>query len=546
MSRLGSIVAIAWILSGAAEAWAAAASLEAADRAVAGSQLEVRWTGPGAAGDFISIDAPGAPEGTYGPYAYPSTGNPLSIRVPDEPGEYVLRYHVASGYAVIATRPLAVTAPGATLEAAAAVGIGATLAISWTGPGHDGDFISIDTAGADDRSYGPYAYPKSGNPVSIRAPEAPGDYLIRYHMAASYRVIGSRPLRVEAATASLTAPDSVTAGSVFEVSWQGPGNTGDFITLVAPTIADGKWGRSNGYTQRGNPVKMEAPREPGTYELRYLTGQSYRTLAKAALEVAPSAMASLRVVTDAADATAGLAAVEIVLDASGSMLQRLGDARRIEIAKDALVELTRALPDGTSFALRVFGHKEAGSCRTDLELPLAPLDRAAAIARIGSLEAMNLAKTPIAASLGKVRDDLAGVSGAALVVLVTDGEETCGGDPKGAIEALRAAGLDVRIDIVGFAVDEVVLKDTFREWARLGGGSFFDAQDAEQLSAGVQATLRPTYEVLAGESVVAGGVVNGDPVELPAGRYRVRLRGGDARDLGEHALEPGTPRELRY
>jgi len=48
------------------------------------------------------------------------------------------------------------------------------------------------------------------------------------------------------------------------------------------------------------------------------------------------------------------------------------------------------------------------------------------------------------------------------------------------------------------------------------------------------------------DRVVAGGVVNGDPVELPAGRYRVRLRGGGTQDLGEHDLEPGTPLELRY
>ena len=138
---------------------------------------------------------------------------------------------------------------------------------------------------------------------------------------------------------------------------------------------------------------------------------------------------------------------------------------------------------------------------------------------------MNLAKTPIGASLLKVRDDLKGVKGPMLVVLVTDGEETCDGDPKAAIQSLRSAGLDVRVNIVGFAVDEVVLKETFREWARVGNGGYFDAQNGEQLKNAMRATLRPTYQVLAGGKVIATGTVNGDPIEIPAGSYKVRIPG---------------------
>jgi Mg-chelatase subunit ChlD len=527
---------------------AVTATLEADASVAAGGTLRVAWRGPNSPGDFISIDPQGAGERDYGNYAYPANGNPIELKAPDAPGDYALRYHLGQSYRVIGSRPLRVGAVGATLEHGASAIAGSGLSVTWSGPGNPGDFVSIDASGAAERDYGNYAYAVAGKPLEIRVPDEPGDYLVRYHLAASYGVIGSSPLRVEPATASLTAPASVTAGSVFEVGWKGPNNSGDFITLIEPAAADGKYGPANGYTQRGNPVRLEAPRKAGDYELRYLTGQSYRTLAKASLRVTPSAaLAQLRVVTDAASAGSAFAAVEFVLDASGSMLQRLGGVRRIEIAKTALVELaSKELPDGTAFALRVFGHKEAGSCRTDLELPLAPIDRGAAMARIQTLGAMNLAKTPIGASLLKVREDLAGVTGAALVVLVTDGEETCDGDPKAAIQALRAAGLDVRVNVVGFAVDEVVLKETFREWAQLGGGGFFDAQDGAQLSSALRATLQPSYEVLADGKRVATGTVNGEPSELAAGSYRVRLLGGARRDLGEVVLEAGTPRELRY
>jgi Mg-chelatase subunit ChlD len=526
----------------------AAATLEAASTVEVAGSLQVTWKGPNNPGDFISIDPVGAPDRTYGNYAYSAKGSPVEVRAPDEPGDYLLRYHLANSYRVIGAVPLKVGGVAATLEFPASARAGGTLSVAWTGPGRKGDFISIDAVGANDRTYGNYAYPERGNPIEVRVPDDPADYVVRYHLASGYNVIGSAPLRVEAVTASLTAPAKVPARSVFEVNWKGPDNAGDFITVVAPTAQEKEFGASNGYTQRGNPARLEAPREAGNYELRYITGQSNRTLARTTMIVTPSgAPGKLRVATESTDAAGAFAAVEFVLDASGSMLQKLGGVRRIDLAKSALTDLARnALPDGTGFALRVFGHKEAGSCRTDLELPLAPIDRDAAATRIQGLGAMNLAKTPIGASLLKVRDDLKGVEGPMLVVLVTDGEETCGGDPKAAIQALRSAGLDVRVNIVGFAVDEVVLKETFREWARVGNGGYFDAQNGEQLKNAMRATLRPTYQVLAGARVMTTGTVNGDPIEIPPGNYKGRVLGAPARDIGEVAVEGGALRELRY
>jgi Mg-chelatase subunit ChlD len=523
-----------------------AATLEAPASVEVAGTVKVRWKGPSNQGDFISIDPTGAPDRTYGNYAYPSKGNPLDVRAPDQAGDYLLRYHLADTYRVIGSVPLKVGGVTATLEFPASIGAGGTLKVTWTGPGKKGEFISIDAAGANEKTYGNYAYPERGNPIEIRVPDDPGDYVVRYHLASSYGVIGTAPLKVEPVTASLAAPAKIAARSVFAVTWKGPNNPGDFITVVAPTAKEKEFGASNGYTQRGNPVRLEAPRAAGNYELRYVTGQSNRTLAKTTIAVMPSGEpAKLRVTTASQDAAFG--AVEFVLDASGSMLQKLGGTRRIDLAKSALADLAKnALPDGTSFALRVFGHKEAGSCRTDLELPLAPIDRNAAAAKIQGLGAMNLAKTPIGASLSKVRDDLKGVKGPMLVVLMTDGEETCGGDPKAAIQSLRAGGMDVRVNIVGFAVDEVVLKDTFREWARLGNGGYFDAQNGEQLKSALRATLRPAYQVLSGGKVVATGTVNGDPLEVPAGNYQVRVLGATARDIGQVALEGGAVKDLAY
>jgi Mg-chelatase subunit ChlD len=231
----------------------------------------------------------------------------------------------------------------------------------------------------------------------------------------------------------------------------------------------------------------------------------------------------LRVSANAGKGALAGAAVELILDASGSMLQRMEGKRRIVVAKEVLTEaVLQHIPAGTPVALRVFGHKQADACRTDLEIPLQPLDPKAAAAKIAGIQAMNLARTPIADSLNAIRSDLKGASGGAAIVLVTDGEETCEGDPGKVIEALQAEGMQINLNIVGFAIDNVELAAQFKSWAELGGGRYFAANNQEGLSGALSEALKVSYTVYdQGGNEVAGGQVGGDAVELQQGFYRV-------------------------
>lgn len=220
-----------------------------------------------------------------------------------------------------------------------------------------------------------------------------------------------------------------------------------------------------------------------------------------------------------------LDAVEIILDASGSMLQRIDGKRRIEIARDVLTNLVEeSIPEGTPMALRIFGHRTPGECQTDLEVPLAPLDKSHVIGTISQTEAKNLAKTPIGASLERVAADLDGAAGQKLVLLITDGEETCDGDPALAIEKLKEAGLDIRVNIVGFAIDDQQLKNDFERWAMAGGGRYFDAAGEEDLSQSVQQALLPKYQVFDDRDALVGtGTVTRDKLDLPPGIYTIKV-----------------------
>ncbi|MGD9536729.1 MAG: VWA domain-containing protein [Alphaproteobacteria bacterium] len=250
--------------------------------------------------------------------------------------------------------------------------------------------------------------------------------------------------------------------------------------------------------------------------------------------------------SEPSDAISG-GAIELVLDASGSMLQRLDGRRRIEIAQDGIAHLLqKSVPAGAPFAFRVFGHTRPGSCDTELFLPVQPLDAEAVIAQVRTVWPQNLAKTPIAAALRETASDLAGLDGPRTVILVTDGEETCDGDPKAEIEALRASGVDVRVNIVGFAVDDALLKERFRDWAQVGGGQYFDAANEAELNQALVEAAQVRFRILdASGTMVGEGMVDGAPVEVAAGTYRVEI--GDGRVVYEAVAAPeGETVRLQY
>jgi hypothetical protein len=504
----------------------AEASIKGPATAAAGSFIEVTFTGPNNEGDYVAVGETGPNGRKYLDYKYTRNGSPTKLAMPEKPGGYELRYILAAGDTIIARQTITVGSVSASLSAPAQVAAGARFKVTWTGPNNPRDFITLLKAGTPEKTYDRYSYTSGGSPIELTAPDLPGAYELRYATGAGYLTLARASINVGAVSASLTSPATAVAGQSFKVSWKGPDNPRNFITVVPKGAREGQYSSAYFYTTpQLNPGSLVAPLKPGAYEVRFSTAERYLTLAKSDLTVTPGKNEPGKVaVTMAAGAKSG--AIEIILDASGSMLQKLGGERRIDIAKRTLDKLvSTTIPAGTPFAFRVFG-REVDSCQTDLDVPVAPLNTAAVRQRIAALVAKNGAKTPIGASLEKVADDLKGVSGEKLIVLVTDGEETCGGDPAAAIATLRKAGMTTRVSIVGFALDDLALASTFRRWSDTGGGAFFDAKDAAALDKSLTDALRPGFEVVNAEGqVLASGITGGDPVIVPAGNHQVRIQG---------------------
>jgi hypothetical protein len=504
------------------------ASVKGPASIAAGKTFEVAFTGPNNPRDYVTIGETGPQGRKYLDYKYSREGSPVKLTAPDKPGDYELRYILGERDTIIATQAIKVGAVSATLSAPAQVAAGAKFKVTWTGPDNPRDFVTMVKSGAPERSYERYQYTSDGPTLEITAPDVPGNYELRYATGGDYVTLARAPITVGAVTATITSsPATVVAGESFKVSWKGPDNPRNYVTIVAKGAAENTYTSAYFYTTpQQNPGSLFAPLVPGDYEVRFATAEKNLTLARAAIKVLPAKNQPGKVAVTLAPGTPGGGAVEIILDASGSMLQKLGGERRIDIARRTLGKLVGStIPAGTPFALRVFG-REVDSCQTDLDVPVAPLNASAVQQRINALVAKNGAKTPIGASLEKAATDLKSVTGEKLIVLVTDGEETCGGDPAGAIANLRKAGVTTRVSIVGFALDDAQLASTFRRWSDAGGGAFFDAKDAAGLDKSLAEALRPGFEVVNAQGqVLASGIVGGDPVSVPAGTHTVRIKG---------------------
>ena len=173
-----------------------------------------------------------------------------------------------------------------------------------------------------------------------------------------------------------------------------------------------------------------------------------------------------------------------VLDASGSMAAPAGAQTKMEAAKAVLAQVVPAVAPEVKIGLAAYGHRRDRDC-DDIEIlgPPGTEDRAAVLARVAAMQPKGV--TPIAAALAQVGAFLKGRAAETTIVLVSDGKETCGGNPRAAVAALKAARVNFVLHVVGFDVTEADRAE-LSDLAAAGGGTYFGAGDAAALLAALQ------------------------------------------------------------
>ncbi len=180
--------------------------------------------------------------------------------------------------------------------------------------------------------------------------------------------------------------------------------------------------------------------------------------------------------------------IALILDASGSMNAKLPEGRtRIEAAKAAVEEIVGKLPSDIRISLRAYGHQSPTSkhdCK-DTEL-MADFDglagnKASILSKARSIKAQGY--TPITYVLKLAAEDVGKENAKPrIVILVSDGKETCEGDPCATAKALADADASLVIHTIGFAVDTAA-KYQLQCIARVARGNYYDADGAGKLAA---------------------------------------------------------------
>ena len=253
----------------------------------AGALFLVAWTGPDNPGDFVTVVRPEAAPGAYGSYRETRKGSALELQAPDDAGTWEVRYVTSRSKTVLARAELKVKPVDAELSVPGEVVAGAAFTVQWRGPNHAGDYVTVVPKGTPDGQYRSYADTTKGATLTLTAPIDAGDAEVRYMTGAQKRVLARRAVRVVAATVTLSAPAEAIAGAPVSIAWTGPANSGDYLTLVPQATRDGQYGNYMDAV-KGSPLNVKAPSAPGVAEIRYMTGQGARVLARREIVIVPA------------------------------------------------------------------------------------------------------------------------------------------------------------------------------------------------------------------------------------------------------------------
>lgn len=168
-----------------------------------------------------------------------------------------------------------------------------------------------------------------------------------------------------------------------------------------------------------------------------------------------------------------------VFDASGSMHGVAGNEVKIEVAKKVMQDVLKDVPPGLELGLVAYGHRRRGDC-ADIET-VAPLGTPAArIAEV--VQGMKpQGMTPITESLRQAAGQLSRPGRPATIVLVSDGIETCKGDPCALAKDLASKGTKLVVHTVGFGVSGSAVQQ-LQCIAKAAGGNYYHATDRASLA----------------------------------------------------------------
>lgn len=178
--------------------------------------------------------------------------------------------------------------------------------------------------------------------------------------------------------------------------------------------------------------------------------------------------------------------LNIVIDSSGSMRDLIGSKTKMQIAKDAVISLLDSLPEDARIGLRVYGTRgteDIKNCSDSILLvPISISNKNEIRDEISKLAPTGW--TPIEYALRQAYNDFTSKNAERIIVIVSDGEESCGGDPCRAARELKEKGIKFTINTIGFNVTESA-QSQLACMAQVTEGTYHNARNPEELNLGL-------------------------------------------------------------
>ncbi|MFH0755982.1 MAG: VWA domain-containing protein [Bacteroidota bacterium] len=176
---------------------------------------------------------------------------------------------------------------------------------------------------------------------------------------------------------------------------------------------------------------------------------------------------------------APISRILFIFDASNSMAGQWDGERKIDIAREILIDMVDSLEEmpNVEMALRIYGHQSPvppQDCNdTKLEVPFSPANASRIRQKLRFISPKGT--TPIAHSLELAADDFPPCANCRnIILLITDGVEACDGDPCEVSQRLQKKGIILRPFVIGIGNDP-----GFRETFNCIG-EFYDAPHKQQ------------------------------------------------------------------
>jgi len=184
----------------------------------------------------------------------------------------------------------------------------------------------------------------------------------------------------------------------------------------------------------------------------------------------------------------------IILDQSSSMAESLNTQKtKMEGAKDAIRNFVKSLPLYIQVGMFTYG-KESCSPLDEVHSPFEIGGRRRILSQLEEIEPSGA--TPIAASLAAFRELIQDKKGRFHVLLVTDGVESCDGDPieeAKKLIALNDLHLGVNLSVVGLGVNQKEAKELIKI-AQASNGKYYSINKEEEFQKLFQTPLEEMIE----------------------------------------------------